>query len=699
MDQDNEHTNLSDENVRLKKEIEELKKELQDLKIEHNRCDSPSEKDFFTYHNTTKDFVYRLKLPECEYQYIGPQLESLTGYSSDEFFKHPQTFRRIIHPDSAKDFIRSWRNMLKGFIPESYEFLIVTKDGRERWLHQKNIIIRDEDEKPVAIEGVVSDITERKIIENSLIRSEAQINAILNNLPHMAWLKNTDGNYLAVNESFAKSISLNTDDVIGKTDYDIFEPQLAQKYRDEDLQILIKREQIFFEEKIEDRYFETFKAPIFDNAGNVIGITGISLEISKRKYAEEEIKEYSDKLALHNAKLKIINDELKKAKEKAEESDKLKSAFLANMSHEIRTPMNAILGFATLLKNRKLPDEKRNNFIDLINSNCKQLLRIITDIIDISKIESGQITLYNKNFNINTTIKSLFDNYSGQIATLNKAIKLKMLNGLSDNESMIYADKLRIEQIISNFLSNAIKFTHDGSIEFGYVLSEGKIKFFVTDTGIGLSKDELRIIFERFRQGTSAYNRTYGGTGLGLSISKGLADIMGGEINVISEKNIGSTFSYSMEYKPGFNIDEKLPHSSKQSEYKWKGKVFLIAEDEEANYSLLENIIRPTKAKIIRAYNGLEAVNICNSNKKIDLILMDIKMPEMNGLEATRRIRKVRKDLPIIAQTAYAMASDEESCFDAGCDDYFAKPLSIDALLEKINAQLMKANIKEKELS
>ncbi|MCG8696665.1 MAG: ATP-binding protein [Bacteroidales bacterium] len=685
------NNNLELENAELKRRISELEEEVNAFKKGKFTGVDFYKDRFYRITENVNDVIYRMSLPDCIYEYISPQVKLLTGYEQDEFYNTPKIVRKIIHEDFIKEFIDAWKKLINGYIPEYYEYKIVRKDGEVRWVMQKNLIILNEDKKPIAIEGIVTDISHRKDAEESLIESEAQIKAILNNLPHMSWLKDCDGHYLAVNDSFAESIFLTPEEVIGKTDYDLFEPEIAQQYRDQDLQILIKKEQVYFEQKNGDLFFETFKAPIFDNRGNTIGLTGISLEISKRKLAEKEIKEYSEQLAIHNAKLKIINDELKKAKEKAEESDKLKSAFLANMSHEIRTPMNAILGFATLLKNRKLPDEKRDNFIDLINSNCRQLLRIITDIIDISKIESGQITLYNKNFNINTVLKVLQDNYNGQIRTVKKNIQLIFNPALPDQDAMIFADRLRIEQVVSNFLSNAVKFTHEGCIEFGYVFNnKGEIEFFVKDTGIGMTLEEQKIVFDRFRQASSSYNKIYGGTGLGLSISKGLSDIMGGRIDLISEKNQGSTFSFFLPYRPGYKPDDKIPEVTADVEYNWNNKIILIAEDEEANYSLLENIIKPTNAEIIRAYNGKEAVEIALKSQQIDLILMDIKMPEMNGLQATKLIKQKKNKIPIIAQTAYAMASDEENCKEAGCDDYFSKPLSIDDLLRKINLQLQK---------
>ena len=686
-------------NEQYQEQILKLKEEVDILRKSFLPEDNYYKDRFYRITENVNDVVYRLILPEFRYDYVSPQSKELIGYEPEEFYGSPLLMRRIIHPDFIKEFFAHWRSLLKGDAPDYYEIKIIKKDGEVRWVQQKNLIIKNESGKAVAIEGIVTDITERKVTEEALINSEAQKNAILNNLPHLAWLKDCEGKYLSVNESFANSVEKTVEEIIGKTDYDLYSDNIAQKYREEDLKIVLTRKQLFFEEKSKDKWFETFKAPIFDNDERVIGITGISLEISKRKKTEDEIKSYSEKLAIQNIKLKLINDELKGAKEKAEESDKLKSAFLANMSHEIRTPMNAILGFSTLMRNRVLTDEKRKDYIDLINSNCRQLLRIITDIIDISKIEAGQISIFNKNFNLNKALQDLHLSFFNQIEAMQKPIELVIKTGLSNEYSSLFTDKVRLEQILSNLLSNAIKFTDRGKIEFGYYVDRrSDIVFYVKDTGIGMTQEELKVIFDRFRQVSSSYNKIYGGTGLGLTISKGLAERLGGKIWVESEVEAGSVFYFNIPYKPGVPVD-KPPQIEYTKNYLWRGKTILIAEDEEVNYNLLETIIMPTKAKIIWAHNGLEAIKICKDTPEIDVVLMDIKMPDLNGFEATKRIKKIRKKLPIIAQTAYAMSVDEDNCLRAGCDDYISKPLRIDDLLNKINNFLNSDTVTEKNTS
>ncbi len=676
---------LLEQNKQYRDKIIQLKEEINILRKSFLPEESYYKDRFYRITENVNDVVYRLKLPECRYEYMSPQASDLFGYDPVDFYTSPLMIRRIIHPDFLKYFISHWRSLLKGEAPEYYEIKIIKKNGEHRWVLQKNLMIKDNNGKAVAIEGIVTDITNRKITEEALINSEAEKKAILDNLPHLAWLKDSDGKYLSVNESFANSVEKSIEEIVGKTDYDLYPEQIAQGYREEDLKIMLTRNKLFIEEDSDGKWYETFKAPIFDIDRQIIGVTGIALEISKRKKNEEEIRNYSEKLAIQNVKLKLINDELKAAKEKAEESDKLKSAFLANMSHEIRTPMNAILGFATLIRNRVLTDEKKRDYIDLINSNCRQLLHIITDIIDISKIEAGQISIFNKNFPLNKLMNDLQLNYQNQVELIKKPIRFVLKNELKDEDSAIFTDKVRLEQILANLLSNAIKFTDKGVIEFGYKIDRRReIAFYVKDTGIGISESELNVIFDRFRQVSSSFNKIYGGTGLGLSISKGLVERLGGKIWVHSILGEGSTFYFNVPYKPGILMEKPIEIDYSKT-YNWEGKTLLIAEDEEVNYNLLATILDPTKIKIIWVTTGKEAVDKCKTDSSIDLVLMDMKMPDLNGFESTKQIKSEREELPIIAQTAYAMSTDEENCLNAGCDDYISKPLRIDNLLAKIN--------------
>lgn len=677
---------LARENSELKKELKSLKEEIELLKQSYLPEESYYKDRFYTINENANDVVFGYNIKEKRYEYISPQVKNIFGYSPGAIKKSSLLIRRVIHPDSFEAYKGIWKNILKGKVPEYFEIKIIKKTGSVCWISQKNLVIRNTRKEIIALEGIITDITDRKIAEEKLIESEAQKEAIFNNFPHLAWLKDSNGVYLSVNEAFIERYGKGIDYIIGKTDEELYKPEIASKYREEDLKVIHTQKKLSIEERIDDMFWETYKAPVFNYKNEVIGVTGIALNITRRVRNEEEIKDYSERLAVQNVKLKLVNEELKAAKEKAEEADRLKSAFLANMSHEIRTPMNAILGFATLLRDRKLDEVKRIEFINLINGNCRQLLHIISDIIDISKIEANQITLFKKDFNINKALRVLKQNFENQIVAQKKKIGIVLKVGLSDEEAYIITDKVRLEQVLSNLLSNAIKFTDKGRIEVGYTYMDPQkdIIFYVKDTGIGLMPKQEEVIFERFRQVSSSYSKQYGGTGLGLSISKGLTEMLGGKIWVKSSFNKGSTFFISIPFERGLKViqDTSLPV---KKNYIWKNKVVLIVEDELHNYSLLENIIYPTKAKIIWVKNGNDAIQICKKRDDIDLVLMDVKLPDINGLEATKQIKKLRKDLPIIAQTAFAMPNDSEKCFNAGCDDYLAKPLAIDDILKKIN--------------
>jgi len=397
--------------------------------------------------------------------------------------------------------------------------------------------------------------------------------------------------------------------------------------------------------------------------------------------AVEEYKNWSDteKALLRlfaellvNLQVKARYEEsLRMATEKAQESDRLKSAFLSNMSHEIRTPMNAICGFSNLLNDKSINEEQRQSFIEIININSQQLLGIINDIIDISKIESGQITVAKVKFSLNELIRELELVFS-QTAKL-KRLEFKTHMGLSDKDSMVESDDMKIRQVLNNLLFNALKFTEEGSIEFGYNLKDNYLEFFVADSGIGIPADKFNVIFERFQQVENVTTQSRKGTGLGLPISRAFAELLGGKIWLTSEVEKGSTFYFTIPYHPAEN-GHSHKELAKDGTFELSSYVILIAEDDEPNYLYLKELIKGTGAKILRAKNGREAVDIC-LNHKVDVVLMDIKMPVMDGVQATQELRAQGVNIPIIAQTAYALSEDRARLSSVGCNYYITKPI------------------------
>ncbi len=380
---------------------------------------------------------------------------------------------------------------------------------------------------------------------------------------------------------------------------------------------------------------------------------------------------------------KVYEYNLKIAKEKAEESDRLKTAFLQNMSHEVRTPMNSIIGFSKMLEKPALSTEKRKSFTTIIINSTNQLLSIVTDILTISSIETKQENTNIDKVCINDIIIDLLSIFKNQASNQNISIYAKQ--HLTDKQSEIYTDRAKIIKILTNLLTNALKFTHCGSIEFGYTLVEMQniaslqLQFYVKDTGIGIPFDQREKIFECFHQADLSITRKYGGNGLGLSISKGFVELLGGEIWVESVPEKGSTFNFTIPYKPVNEIEKNKLHTQQKENF----LTVLVAEDEEFNFLFVEEILIDMDLKLIHAKNGKEAVEICKSNPNINLILMDIKMPILDGNMAAQMIKEFRPTLPIIAQSAYALEHEIQK-YSGIFDDYLTKPLNQDELKQRL---------------
>jgi len=407
--------------------------------------------------------------------------------------------------------------------------------------------------------------------------------------------------------------------------------------------------------------------PVTDQSGNIMYLWAVVRDISERKRTEEEL--------IH-------------ARDKAKESDRLKTAFLANMSHEIRTPMNGILGFASLLKEPELTREQMTKYIHVIEESGLRMLNTINDIIDISKIESGQMDIYFSPVNVNDEIRSLYRFFEPE--AIKKGLEIECICPLPWQEANIYTDKSKFYAILSNLLKNAVKYTHKGRIIFGYEVKNRFLEFFVKDTGIGIAMDKQDIIFNRFVQEENGMVHSYEGSGLGLAISRAYVEMLGGQIWVKSQKNRGSEFYFGLPYETRETQNEETMENKEKNKEKSFSKDVnvLIAEDIPSSDALLTEILKNHCRTILHASNGQEAIEITKEHPEINLILMDIKMPGMNGYEATEEIRKLRPDVVIIAQTAYALYGDREKAIEAGCDDYITKPIRKEDLLEIIGKHL-----------
>jgi len=414
-------------------------------------------------------------------------------------------------------------------------------------------------------------------------------------------------------------------------------------------------------------------------------------------FQNEEKEKRAAELVIANKELLYQNREkekraieLIKARHKAVESDALKSAFLHNLSHEIRTPMNQILGFASFLKDPELSDSDRDNYIGIIDDQSHQLLHIITNTIEISELATGQSELKLSTFNLGDMMDDLFRSFQPK-AEMRK-LKLSLNKKIPDEEAVILGDFAKLKQIFGNLIDNAIKFTDTGSIDIGYSRVGKNIVVAVKDTGIGMNEDEKLLIFDRFRQIEITMTRKYGGLGLGLSISSAYISLMSGDIRVESEPGVGSTFFVDFPYtphdRPSREAKEK-PQGQYHSIPSWQDKTILIAEDEESNVQYLKALLSSTGIHLLLVQNGVEAVEQCAAHPEIGVVLMDIKMPRMNGIDATKSIKASRPGLPVIATTAFALSSEREFILSAGFDNYLPKPFSQGDLISMVRSLIL----------
>ena len=383
---------------------------------------------------------------------------------------------------------------------------------------------------------------------------------------------------------------------------------------------------------------------------------------------------------------KNIEFELQNALEKAEESDRLKSAFLANMSHEIRTPMNGILGFSQLLLTPNLTPGEVNKFIEVINTCGNQLVSIIDDLIDISKIEANQMRFNTISVNISNVLDELFTIF--QPKALESKIDLFLIIDENYENCKVLVDNGRLKQVLLNLINNALKFTSKGYVKFGFTIQGDFIEFFVEDSGIGIAEDMQVKIFDRFTQVETEYSKMAGGTGLGLSISKGIVELFGGKIWVKSEIRKGSTFYFTIPFNKAVDLIQIKEQGNSETFLITNDITVLIVEDEQSNSLYLSILLAKLKIKSLCAKNGQEAINFVRENPSINLVLMDFKMPIMNGFEATKEIKKIRPDLRIIGQTAYAQTTDRERAIKVGCDDYISKPIDEKKMVDLIRKHL-----------
>ena len=593
-------------------------------------------------------------------------LSDMTGYSLDE----------LTEMDGLGLIAESSRNRVRQYIIEGrekpYEEFGLRKNGEEFpiRIEARNIPYNGEMVRTVEFR----DITEQKKAEQDIIKAkelaqtnENFFNAILNNMGDPVFVKDDKSRLYLINDAFCNFFDIKKEDAIGKTLAEQVSPEEKEQFLQIDHQVLTDGLENINEETITykntpSKTILTRKTRFVDHDGKKY-LIGIIRDISNRKQAEIEL------LA---------------AKEKAEQADQLKSAFLANMSHEIRTPMNGILGFAELLKEPNLTGEKQQEYISIIEESGERMLNIINDIISISKIEAGLMEVNIQNSNINDQIDYIYHFFLPEVTK--KGLQLLCHNELSSEDANITTDREKVFAILTNLVKNAVKHTEKGSIEFGYTKKENELLFYVKDTGIGIPDDRKEAIFKRFIQADIANKMALQGAGLGLSISKAYVEMLGGQLWVVSIEGEGSTFYFSLPYhRESKAVKEIKKNEETQVEETLLKKLkILIAEDDKISELLISIAVKNLVSEIVYAKNGKEAVEACRNNPDIDLVLMDMQMPKMDGYEATQNIRKFNDKVIIIAQTANALSNESAIMLEAGCNDIIAKPIQIEELKQLI---------------
>ena len=538
-------------------------------------------------------------------------------------------------------------------------------EDKERMHQVSTFLIRENNEELTWF--FTQDITDVIKKQDELRELNLLLDGILNNIPVYLFVKDpeNDFRYLYWNKAFADHSGIPASKAIGHTDYEVFPSHGdAEKFRKDDLELLQTHKRIDMQETYlsatgKARIVQTLKA-LVPMEGRKPLLIGISWDITN---------------------LQNIEQELIKARIKAEQSDRLKSAFLANMSHEIRTPLNAIVGFSQLLPAAETAEEKKL-YSGIINQNSDILLQLINDILDLSKIEAGTLEYIKRPMNLGEVCRTIYAVHKERVK---EGVTLVFDN--EDENLFIEGDQNRIMQVITNFLTNASKFTYAGEIRLGFERTDKNIRVYVKDTGIGIEPEKVDHVFERFVK----LNSFAQGTGLGLSICQMIIEKIGGEIGVTSELGKGSTFYFTIPYEEAGELGEIFKMSKTESKGNTVNRVqqikkILVAEDVESNFILLKNLIG-REYTLLWAKDGVEAIEMYKQYQP-DLILMDIKMPRMDGLEATHIIRSYSKEVPIIALTAYAFETDKELALEMGCNDFVTKPVSKEALekaLEKFS--------------
>ncbi|WP_339916327.1 PAS domain S-box protein [Yeosuana marina] len=595
--------------------------------------------------------------------------QRIFGYHSNEIVNKSilQIFpNKYINTKVEIDVKRLVKIWLRNKIGQITELSAIRKDGTEFLVEMS--ASSWESNNQFFITGIFRDITERKQTDFNL----QKLSYALNTTKEVVFMTDTDGVFTYINPQFTKMYGYEPHEVIGlktpriihnpknKRDFNLFWKKLLNKENIASSQYTnIKKDGTIIN-------IEGSADPIINEEGEIIGFLGVHRDITER--------------------LKVL-DHLKEALAKSKESDRLKSEFLATMSHELRTPLNSIIGLSSLI-DESTPKEDVLEFNKIINSSGDHLLDIVEDLFDISLIESGQIEVVKRQVNLQSVLLEVDRLMKTEQDKLDKNhLELNLIVPKEYKNISISTDAIKLKRILKNLLKNALKFTEEGYINYGYniyqVDDKTMVKFFIEDTGIGIHKDHQQLIFEVFRQADGSFGRKHEGMGVGLSTAKKLIILLGGSIWVDSLEGNGSSFFFTIPFEQEnslIELNSKLENDNKNTQL----KTILIVEDDDSSYEFIKSVLELKNINYKRAENGKIAVEYCNNNSDIDLVLMDINMPVMNGYEASKQIKSVNPKLPIIAQSAYAIFGDKEKALQAGCDDYITKPIVMEDLLTLI---------------
>ena len=598
---------------------------------------------------------------------INPIHEKLTGIKKEQIIG--KTPEELLEPEVASAVIHNYERCVLEGIAIQYEGLIKFQ-GKNTWWETTLNPVRNDADHIYRIIGTSKNITERKLADDQL----KKMSAAVEQSPAVVVITDSHGTIEYVNPRFTKLTGYSIDETKGQNPH-ILQSGLTPKSVYTDLWKTILSGTIWRGEwqnkkKNGELFWESVViSAILNSKGVITNFVAVKEDITEQKKMLEE---------------------LVAAKEKAEESDRLKSAFLANISHEIRTPMNGILGFSELLKEPHLSGEEMAEFIDLIQKSGHRMLNLINDLIDISRIDAEETKVEISETPLNELLQEMIAFFKPN--ALSKGLRLTYTAGLSDSESLIETDSGKLTQILTNLINNALKFTIKGGVDFGYRKKGNMLEFYVIDSGIGIPAEMQDKVFDRFHQVDNSLTRGYEGAGLGLSISNSFVKLLGGKMLVESTDGAGATFSFTLPYNP-VNILESsaLQHENSGlcTQHSVRSFCILIAEDDPMSTLLLKRNFKDENFCIYCAENGWEAVELVRHHPEINLVLMDIKMPVMNGYEATRLIKHERPDLPVIAQSAFTSKEDRDKAREAGCDDFITKPISKSELLEKMQALMV----------